>query len=185
LPSFRVSAIASVCCFAGVSAGMVALPFYLQHELGQSALMAGLYLTPWPVTVAILAPIAGHLADRVPTAWLCVAGAACLAVGLAGACLWPLHGHPEPLALFTAVCGLGFGLFNVPNNRNMFLASPRERAGAVGGLQGMARLIGQTSGAVMMTLLFTVTAAGSAPRLGLAIGAVLALSAGLVSAIRA
>lgn len=185
LPSLRISAIASVCCFAGVSAGMVALPFYLQHELGQSALMTGLYLTTWPVTVAIVAPMAGYLADRVQTAWLCVSGAACLAAGLAGACLWPLHGNPAPLALFTALCGLGFGLFNVPNNRNMFLASPRARSGAAGGLQGMARLIGQTSGAVIMTLLFTVTAAGAAPRLGLAIGAVLALFAGVVSAIRA
>lgn len=29
---FRTSVIASVCCFSGVAAALVALPFYLQHE---------------------------------------------------------------------------------------------------------------------------------------------------------
>jgi len=79
---------------------------------------------------------------------------------------------------------LGFGLFNVPNNRNMFLSAPSERTGAAGGMQGTARLVGQTAGAVIMTLLFTLTSADAAPRIGLGIGSVLTLAAGLVSALR-
>ena len=82
------------------------------------------------------------------------------------------------------LCGLGFGLFQVPNNRNMFLSAPRERAGAAGGMQGTARLAGQTAGGVAMSLLFTLVSAESAPRVGLEIGAVLALVAGLVSVLR-
>jgi DHA2 family multidrug resistance protein-like MFS transporter len=183
-PSFRVSVIASVCCFIGQTAGVVALPFYLQHGLGQSPMMTGLYMTPWPLTVAIAAPIVGRLANCVSTAWLCAAGGAGLATGLAAANLWPLEGDPRPLVLFTALCGLGFGFFNVPNNRNMFLSAPSERSGAAGGIQGTARLVGQNSGAVIMTLLFTLTPVDVAPRLGLAIGAALALTAGLVSTLR-
>jgi MFS transporter, DHA2 family, multidrug resistance protein len=183
-PSFRVSVIASVCCFTGQTAGLVALPFYLQHGLGQSPWMTGLYMTPWPLTVAFAAPVAGRLAGHVSTAWLCAAGGACLAAGLAAAGLWPLHGDLQPLVLLTALCGLGFGLFNVPNNRNMFLSAPSERSGAAGGMQGTARLVGQTSGAVIMTLLFTLTSLDAAPRIGLGIGAVLTLVAGLVSTLR-
>ncbi len=183
-PSFRVSVIASVCCFIGQTAGVVALPFYLQHGLGQSPMMTGLYMTPWPLAVAIAAPVAGQLANRVSTAWLCAVGGACLATGLAAASLWPLHGDPQPLVLFTALCGLGFGLFNVPNNRNMFLSASRERSGAAGGMQGTARLVGQTSGAVIMTLLFTLTSVDAAPQVGLAIGAALTLAAGLMSTLR-
>jgi DHA2 family multidrug resistance protein-like MFS transporter len=183
-PPFRVSVIASVCCFIGQTAGLVALPFYLQHGLAQSPMMTGLYMTPWPLTVAVTAPIVGRLANRVSTAWLCAAGGACLATGLAAASLWPLPGDPRPLVLFTALCGFGFGLFNVPNNRNMFLSAPRERSGAAGGMQGTARLVGQTSGALVMTLLFAVTSVDAAPRLGLAIGAALTLAAGLVSTLR-
>jgi DHA2 family multidrug resistance protein-like MFS transporter len=181
---FRISVIASTCCFTGQTAGMVALPFYLQHGLGQSPLMTGLYMTPWPLTVAIAAPVAGRLANYVSTAWLCTAGGACLAAGLAAACLWPL-GDPQSLTLFTALCGLGFGLFNVPNNRNMFLSAPPERSGAAGGVQGTARLVGQTSGAVIVTLLFTLTSIDAAPRIGLGIGAALTLAATLVSALGA
>jgi DHA2 family multidrug resistance protein-like MFS transporter len=183
--SFRISVIASVCCFTGQMASLVALPFYLQHGLGQDALMTGLYMTPWPLTVAVAAPVAGRLANRVSSGWLCAAGGACLAAGLAAAALWPLHGSPAPLIPLMMLCGLGFGLFQVPNNRNMLLSAPRERSGAAGGMQGTARLAGQTIGAVVMTLLFTLASAGAAPRIGLGIGAVLTLAAGLVSTLRA
>ena len=182
--SFRFSVIASVCCFAGQTAGIIALPFYLQHGLGQDTLMAGLYMTPWPLTVAIAAPLAGRLADRVSTAWLCAVGGVCLAIGLGAAALWPLKGNPMPLVPLTMLCGLGFGLFNVANNRNMFISAPIERSGAAGGMQGTARLLGQTAGAVIMTLLFTLASADAAPQIGLGIGAVLVFVAGLVSTLR-
>jgi len=182
--SFRISVIASVCCFAGQTAALVALPFYLQHGLGQSVLMTGAYLTAWPLTVAATAPIAGRLANRLSTAWLCAAGGACLAAGLAAASIWPLEGNVLPLVPLTMLCGFGFGLFNVPNNRNMFLSAPRERSGATGGMQGTARLTGQTAGAVIMTLLFTWLSVDAAPRIGLAIGAALTLIAGIISSLR-
>jgi DHA2 family multidrug resistance protein-like MFS transporter len=184
-PSFRVSVIASVCCFAGQTLGMVALPFYLQHGLRQGAMMTGLYITPWPLSVAVVAPITGRLSDRVSGAWLCAVGGACLALGLAALALWPSRGGPAPLVPMIVLCGLGFGLFQAPNNRNMLLAAPRERSGAAGGMQGTARLAGQTTGAVVMTLLFTLTSLDAAPRIGLAIGAALTLTAGLVSTLRA
>jgi DHA2 family multidrug resistance protein-like MFS transporter len=147
----------SVLCFSGVAASLVALPFYLQHGLGLNAWMTGLYMTPWPLTVAIAAPLAGRLADRVSTARLCVAGAVCLAIGLAALALWPLRAHPLQLVMLTMLCGLGFGFFQVPNNRNMLLSVPGERSGAAGGMQGTARLVGQTAGAIIMTQLFTLT----------------------------
>ncbi|PSC05358.1 MFS transporter [Alsobacter soli] len=181
---FRISVIASVCCFTAQMASYVALPFYLQHGLGQNAFMTGLYMTPWPLTVALAAPISARLANRVSTAWLCAAGGVCLSVGLALAAAWPLHRGLPPLVVFTVLCGLGFGFFQTPNNRNMLLSAPRERAGAAGGMQGTARLVGQTTGAIIMELLFTVTRSEGAPRIGLAIGAALALAGGLVSTLR-
>ncbi len=182
--SFRLSVIASMCCFTATAAALVALPFYLQHGLNQSPLMVGLYMSPWPLSVAVTAAISGWLSDRVSTAFLCTIGGGLLASGLAAMALWPLHGSPCPLIALSAVCGVGFGLFQVPNNRNMFLAAPPERSGAAGGMQGTARLSGQTAGAVLMTLLFTITPLTTAPRIGLGIGAVLAIASGLVSLLR-
>lgn len=183
--SFRISVIASVCCFVGQSAAMVSLPFYLHHGLGQDALRTGLLITPWPLSVALVAPSVGRLVSRVSGAWLCALGGVLLALGLAGAALWPLHGRPLALVPFCMLCGVGFGLFQVPNNRNLFLSAPRARSGAAGGMQSTARLTGQTIGGVLMTLLFTATSIELAPRIGLGIAAVLTLVAGLVSMLRA
>ncbi|MBC7502899.1 MAG: MFS transporter, partial [Herminiimonas sp.] len=150
---FRISVIASVCCFAGQTAGMVALPFYLQHGLGLDMLKVGFYMTPWPLSVAVAAAFAGRVADRISTARLCAAGGICLATGLGAAAFLPLQGDPLPLIPLTVLCGVGFGVFNVANNRNMFISAPVARSGAAGGMQGTARLFGQIIGAVMMTLL--------------------------------
>jgi DHA2 family multidrug resistance protein-like MFS transporter len=55
------------------------------------------------------------------------------------------------LAMF-AVCGLGFGLFQSPNNRTMISAAPRERTGGASGMLGTARLTGQVGASVAMLM---------------------------------
>ncbi len=182
--SFRLAVIASVCCFAGQMMGMVALPFYLQHELGQTALTTGLYLTPWPLALGVASPIAGRLVNHFSTSKLCVAGSICLSIGLAGASLWPLQGDLRPLVALTMLCGLGGAILQVPNNRIMFLSAPRERSGAAGGMQASARLAGQIGGGLVMTMLFALVPIDAAPRIGLGVAAALALTAGLVSMLR-
>jgi DHA2 family multidrug resistance protein-like MFS transporter len=183
--SFRISVLASVCCFVGQGAAMVSLPFYVQYGLGLDALHTGFLITVWPLSVALVAPIAGRLAGGISGAWLCTLGGAVLSLGLALAALWPLRQRPFVLVPFAVLCGVGFGLFQVSNNRNMFLSAPRTRSAAAGGMQATARLIGQTIGALMMTLLFALTSVDVAPRVGLGVAAVLALLAGLVSVLRA
>lgn len=184
-PSFRVSVMASILGFIGQSAALISLPFYLQHGLGQDALRTGLLITPWPLAVALVAPIAGRLATRLSGALMCGAGGVLLALALACAALLPLRVMPFALIPCVALCGLGFGIFQASNNRNMFLAAPRARSAAAGGMQATARLTGQTLGAVVVTALLTVLPLELAPRVGLGAAAVLTLAAGLVSLLRA
>ncbi|MBB3641491.1 MFS transporter [Variovorax atrisoli] len=183
--SFRISIIASVCCFTGQMASYVALPFYIQHELGQSTAATGLLMTPWPLAVMLAAPLSARLAQCVPTAWLCAAGSAFLATGLALCALWPIHGNPAlPIALFTSLAGFGFGLFQTPNNQNMLLSAPKERSGAAGGAQGTARLTGLTLGSLAMSLLFGLLPSHTAVHLGLALAASTAFAGSVVSLLR-
>jgi DHA2 family multidrug resistance protein-like MFS transporter len=95
-----------------------------------------------------------------------------------------MHGHLLPLVVFTSLAGLGFGFFQTPNNRNMLLSAPKERSGAAGGMQGAARLTGQTAGSLMMGLLFTLLPGSNAPRWGLGLAAAFALAGGLISTLR-
>ena len=81
-------------------------------------------------------------------------GLAILATGLV--LLATLGAHPggADIAWRMAVCGVGFGLFQAPNNRQLLSAAPRERSGGASGMLGTARLLGQTMGAALVALLF-------------------------------
>ena len=80
--------------------------------------------------------------------------------------------------------GLGFGFFQTPNNRNMLLSAPRARSGAAGGMQATARQCGQAARRRHHGAALHAGARRVAPRLGLAVGAALALAGGLVSLLR-
>lgn len=177
---FRLSVMASVCCFIGQSTGMLALPFYLQQTLHQAPIVTGYYLALWPSSVAGAAVVSSHLCSSIPSHKLGLAGGSILALGLAGLAGLPTDASPLWVVVLTIFCGAGFGLFQVPNNKALFLAAPVARAAAAGGMQGTARLSGQTIGAVFMTLLFVWFPISHAPRWGLVIGAAFALGAGLI-----
>lgn len=181
--TFRLSVTASICCFVGQTVGLLALPFLLQHDLGQTALMTGLYMTIWPLAAATAAWASGRLADRVLPSSLCAVGGALLAIGLGLAAVAP-GGNEIWLAAAIIPCGLGFGFFQVPNNRTMFLSAPMARSAAAGGIQGTARLTGQTFGSVLVTLLFVAAPRTNVPHIALAAGATFALAAALVSLLR-
>jgi DHA2 family multidrug resistance protein-like MFS transporter len=64
-----------------------------------------------------------------------------------------------------AVCGLGFGLFQSPNNRTIVSAAPKPRSGAAGGMLATARLLGQTAGAVAVGVAFHLAGVRITPSL--------------------
>ena len=179
---FFLSIATSICSFMAQMTALVSLPFEIQR-LGHSAVETGLFMTPWPVGVAVTAPIAGRLADRYPAGVLGGLGLLLLAAGLALLALFPASGTATGFVWRMALCGVGFGLFQSPNNRAVLSASPRARSGAAGGMLGTARLLGQSLGAAGVAILFRVH-----PQLGsnfaLYAAALLALTAALVSMTR-
>ncbi len=182
-PAFRIAVMASICCFAAQMLSYIALPFYLQHVLNMSPSQAGLYMMPWPIAVAIIAPIGGRLSHRFKTAWLCGIGGALLATGLLFVGSLP----PQILVFLigTVISGFGFGLFQTPNNRILLMSAPRARSGAAGAMQGTARLTGQTFGAVIMSAIFTLSPLTAAPGVALVVAGGCAVAGGLLSFSRA
>ena len=179
---FRLSLAASTCAFIGQMSALVALPFEIQR-LGHTAVETGLYMTPWPVALALTAPLAGRLAERYPAGLLGGAGLMVMSAGLALLALFPAGGTAVGFIWRMALCGFGFGLFQSPNNHAILSSAPRARSGAAGGMLSTSRLVGQTLGAAGVAILFRAyPATGS--NLALCVAAALALIAALVSMVR-
>lgn len=153
LPIFSLSISTSVASFAAQMLAFVSLPFTFQMLYQMSPTGVGLLMMPWPLAVAVVAPMAGRLADSYSPAMLGGAGLILLAVGLLLLGLLPAHPADWDIAWRMAVCGAGFGLFQSPNNRTMIGAAPRERSGAASGMLSVARLMGQSIGTALVALL--------------------------------
>ena len=183
IPIFTLSICTSVASFCAQMLAFVALPFYLQDRFGYSAVEIGLLITPWPLGVALSAPIAGRLAERYPAGLLGGIGLVVFAGGLGALALLPPHPTLTDIVWRMALSGIGFGLFQSPNNRTMIAAAPRERSGGASGMLGTARLLGQTIGAALVALLLARDPV-EGTRFALMIGTGFALLGAALSALR-
>ena len=153
IPIFALSISTSIASFCAQMLAFVAIPFYLESRFGYSAVQMGLLITPWPIAVALAAPIAGRLVEHYPAGLLGGIGLLLFAAGLGTLALLPADPSAADVVWRMALSGLGFGLFQTPNNRTMIAAAPRERSGGASGMLGTARLLGQTIGATLVALL--------------------------------
>lgn len=180
IPIFGLSIATSIVSFAAQMMAFVGLPFYFQTVLGRSAVETGFLMTPWPLAVGVAAPLAGRLADRYRAGALGGIGLALFAAGLFALSMIQPGASNLDIGWRMALCGLGFGFFQSPNNRAMVTSAPMHRSGAAGGALATARLLGQTAGAVTTAVFFHV-AGTHATTTALATAGVLAVLAALVS----
>ena len=183
IPIFALSVATSICSFCAQMLALVSLPFLFDRVMHRSAAEIGLLLTPWPLAVGIIGPIAGGLSDRLPAAILGSGGLLAFAAGLAALAAMPPDAAFADVAWRMALCGIGFGFFQAPNNRTMVASAPRSRAGAAGGMLATARLTGQTLGATLVAVFFALYPQGG-ERTSLLTGAALALVGAAASASR-
>lgn len=181
-PMFSLSVFTSFSSFTTQGLAFVALPFFFQQQLARPAVETGVLMSVWALVVALMAPVAGPLSDRYPSAILGGLGLGLLSLGMLG--LGAL-GAAVPfgvMALCMALCGMGFGLFQSPNLRAIMASAPPHRTSGASGMVALARLTGQASGAALVALCFNLfgsLGAGRAVLLGAVtagLGAVLSLA---------
>ena len=185
IPIFSLSIGCSIACFTAQMLALVSLPFFMQHSLGLSVVQTGLLMTPWPLATTLTAPLAGRLIERLHPGILGSVGMGIFALGL---CLLAISDHnPEEwgLAWRMAICGIGIGLFQTPNNVTITTSAPINRSGGASGMLGTARVLGQTLGTALVAVLFHLMGnqgGGEEACLWLALG--LALVSGGLSSFR-
>lgn len=185
IPIFSLSVGCSIACFTAQMLALVSLPFFMQHSLGLSVAQTGLMLTPWPLATTLTAPLAGRLVERIHPGILGGIGLCIFTLGLYA--LSSLEGGAElwELGWRMAVCGIGIGLFQTPNNVTITTSAPIQRSGGASGMLGTARVLGQTLGTAMVAVLFhVVTAPGKGEKACLYVAIAFALTAAFVSFIR-
>jgi DHA2 family multidrug resistance protein-like MFS transporter len=184
IPIFALSIGTSICSFVAQTLAIVSLPFFMQTNLGRTAVQTGLLMTPWPLATSVMAPIAGRLSDKHSAGLLGLLGLAMFGAGLMALALLPAHAGTLDVVWRMALTGAGFGLYQSPNNRAMITSAPRERSGGAAGMQGMARLIGQSFGAAFAATLFGVLRQDVATVTALWVGGGFAALGAVVSALR-
>ncbi|CAN7453859.1 MFS transporter [Variovorax sp. LjRoot84] len=186
IPVFALSMGTSVAAFCAQMLSFIALPFLLLDTYGRSHVEAGLLITAWPLAIVVMAPIAGRLIGRYPDGLLGGIGLGLLAVGLTLLAALPAQPGNADIVWRMALCGLGFGLFQSPNNHTIVTSSPAHRSGAASGMLGTARLTGQTLGAVMLAAIFSVWGPhdGKGQVIALGLAACCAAVAAVCSALR-
>lgn len=108
---------------------------------------------------AAAAPIAGYLVVLYSAAMISSVGLALMAAGLLLIMLLPADPSYWDIRWRLALCGIGFGLFQTPNNTAMMTAGPIERSGAASGMNAVARYAGWTLGSAMVALIFALAEA--------------------------
>ena len=184
IPIFSLSIGSSVISFTAQMLAMVSLPFFMQDMLGYSAAQTGLLLTPWPLATILTAPIAGRLVERIHPGLLGGIGMFVFSLGLFILYLLPPAPEGWNIAWRMALCGVGIGLFQTPNNVTIVSSAPARRSGGASGMLGTARLLGQTLGATLVALLFHVFLGEAQTEACLLAALFFGFSAGVVSCMR-
>ncbi|WP_311969392.1 MFS transporter [Pseudomonas baltica] len=156
---FSLAALTSLAAFVSQGITIIALPFLFQNAYGYSVFASALLFTAWPIGIVLAAPQAGRLADRYPPALLSTAGLGLFTAGLASLALLPEHASAVDICWRELLCGIGFGFFQSPNNREMLANVSRERSGSASGVLAIVRTFGQCLGAAVVGVILAVYAA--------------------------
>ncbi|MFS2222816.1 MFS transporter [Pantoea sp. B65] len=155
---FTLAALTSLASFVSQGITFVALPFLFQSVYGYSAFNSALLFTPWPIGIVLVAPWAGRLADRHPPAIISTVGLCLFAAGLVLLAQLPDNPQPWDIGLRSLLCGIGFGCFQSPNNREMLSNASRENSGYASGVLAIMRTFGQCLGAALVGVILSAGA---------------------------
>ena len=154
IPAFSLSVVTSVLSFTSQMLAMVAMPFLLVNTFHYEAVGTGLLMTSCPLVIVFVAPMAGWLVGKVHPGILGGIGLTIMSAGCFLLAFVPVDTTPLGLVWRLMLCGMGFGFFQSPNNHMLLSSAPPHRTGSASGMLATARLLGQTTGAALVALLF-------------------------------
>jgi len=134
--------------------GFFIMPFYLELVKGYSPSKTGLLMMVVPAILGLLSIQVGKLTDRVGPRWISLIGLLILAPGLLAVSTLDADTDVWGYIWRMAILGVGFGIFQTPNNSAIMGAAPREHLGVASGLLALSRNLGQSTGLPLFGAVF-------------------------------
>src|SRR6266511_3446848 len=139
---------------ATLSAINFLLPFFLQNLLGYSPSQVGWIIVADSLIIMFLAPVAGALSDRLGSRLLCTIGCAIIALAQFFLSTLDLHSSLLRIVFPLVLWGIGWALFNAPNQSSILNAVSPERIGAAAGMIATTARTGGAMGVALSATLF-------------------------------
>jgi EmrB/QacA subfamily drug resistance transporter len=159
---FAAGNVARLTSFVALSMNQLLMPFFLQLGLGFDTLRAGLLMATASVGLGVLSPFTGWLSDRIGARLLSSAGLALMGISFLSLAYLNLGTSRAEIALRLALLGVGWGLFQTPNNNSLMSSIPLERLGVGSSFLSIVRSLGisigvATASAIVSSRLLAVT----------------------------
>ncbi len=147
-PTFLAGSLGCALAYAMLYGMFFLASFALVRGYEDSPVVAGLKLAVVPISIGIVAPVAGALADWMGTRRLSVAGMAiCFAAVLALTAVVTERTPDLWVGFFGLVAfGIGLGVFIAPNNHATINAVPASLSGVAGAMLNLMRVLGTAVG---------------------------------------
>lgn len=150
---FTVSVFCAFLSFVAIFFPTIIQPFYLQELLGLSPGLAGLFLSIYPIAMAISAPLSGNLADRIGSEIITVIGLSITGLGLFLMSLLDAHPNFIAMGIIFGLSGLGNGMFQSPNTKMVMSSIDRKYFGTGGSVNALVRNVGMVVGITVATMI--------------------------------
>jgi len=141
------------------------MPLSFEALRGFSVATSGVLLTPLPLTIAVIAPVSGWLADRIGSRGLAAGGLTIACLGLLLLAGLDAHNSTWEIIWRLAITGLGQGLFQSPNARVLMNAAPTDEQGESSGLLATVRVVGQSLSVALARAIFASFGGATAARI--------------------
>ncbi|MCZ6625141.1 MAG: MFS transporter [Deltaproteobacteria bacterium] len=138
------------------------MPFYLQRIMGFTPSQMGWIIITNSVVIVMIAPIAGRLSDRLGSRLLCTIGAGLIVTGQFFIASLNLDSTVLRIMFPLVFLGLGWAIFNAPNQSAILGSVPMDKIGAASGMTVTTARIGSTAGIALSAAIFAygLTTAG-------------------------
>ena len=154
IKQFTFGNLAVMMSYMAMFTNSILLPFYLQEILKLNALVAGLLILPYSVTLSFIAPVSGRLSGKYGSRYLTLAGPAVYIIALLIFTTFDKTTPMWEIVMASGIMGIGNGLFQSPSNNAIMTSVSKEELGIASGILALSRNMGNILGVAVTITLF-------------------------------